>query len=479
MRRARVRRIKPLDEIYRDQRTLFARFPADRANELCKAFGVSIERPWPPVDNPLGTATLGRNAVEVFQPEGLRPVLEAVAGEQPSLDLAHWKISDPRECGFLENHVSPDALQLVASSRHGIIQVQSKSSRSQIVAQIIATFAGRRMAFLSSSASEVESTLQAVWTLLSRPLQRQLAALGPGMDENQHKTVYFGTGGDLEHVACDPTRPLHLIVWLDANHILQRLPQIATDSFSRSRVFGFTVGSKVPVRDELDQVEANFGFDWVRVLPDGESERFVQCEFHPIRGGHRIDPSIDGKLLLDQGIVGHDARNKLITRIACEHFESHATVIVAANLRHAIALAKKLPKATIARDRRAIPEWIPKADHAVVLRKIRREMNDPTLRIVPLGDWEHAALDHAEAVLYAAGSRGVAETFRQKVIPGNCIRMRPAVVIDFQDLHHPQLKRDSRLRLKSYERWGWTTDDLVRKRVVEFFSRRGCRYEPA
>lgn len=479
MPRARVRRIKPLDEVFRDQRTMIAKFPVDRADELCKTFGVSIERPWPPVDNPLGTATLGRNALEVFQPEGLRPVLEAVAGEQPSLDVVPWKMRNPGEHGFLGPHISPDALQLVAATRQGIIGVHSMASRSQIIAQLIATFAGRRMAFLSSSTGEVKTTLSAVRALLSPQLQTQIAVIGAGADDDDDITVYWGTGGDLARISCNPKRPLQLIVWLDANHILQRLPQIATNSYSRARVFGFTVGNKVPAWSELDQVEVYFGFDWIRVLPDGESERFVQCEFHSVHGGHRIKAAIDGKLLLDQGIVGHDARNKLITRIACEHFESHSTVIVAANLRHAITLAKRLPKATIVRDRNVIPEWIPKTDHGGVLRKIRREMNDPTLKIVPLGDLEHASLDHAEAVLYAAGSHGVAETFRQKVIPGNCLRMRPAVVIDFRDLHNPQLKRDSLLRQKSYKRWGWTTDDLVAKRVAEFYSRRECRYEPA
>lgn len=472
-------RISALDGISHAGRSLYVDFAGDQADVVCGILGVSSQVTWDRDNMAPGFATRAASKISVVLREGLAPILEAVTGVQCAPVVSTLESCAPWANGYLGPHCHREPLELIGASRHGLITVPGPEVRAQIIAQTIAAFDGVRMAFISASADEVESTFRKVLPHLDERLQRRVTVLQNGVDDDLDKTVYAGTFGDLEHVKCWRGRPVTMIVALDARHLLQRLAQQAIDSFERARLFAFAKSSDSFAGVERDCIESLLGFESITVLPGGESVRLVEAILVNVRKGRQLDSSFDGKSLLDHGIVWHHERNRAIVDVALEHCETQSTVIIAANLPHAIALAKRLPRATIARDKCPIPQRIPKADHAIVARRVRRAMGEPTLRIVPLRNLNEVHLDQAEVVIYAAGSRGVDESFRDKVIPGNRIRHRPCTVIDFRDIHHDALASDSCQRRETYRRWGWLTEDPIQQRATAHFARRGFRHEPA
>lgn len=472
-------RIDAMDGVWHAGRSLYADFAADQADVVCNILGISSQVTWDHDDTAPGFAERTASRISVVLREGLAPVLEAVTGIQCTPVVPRLVPRAPSGNGYLGPHCHRDPVELIGALRHGLITVPGPEVRAQIIAQIIAAFDGRRMAFVSASADEVESTFRKVIPHLDERLQRRVTVLQNGVDDDLDKTVYAGTFGDLAHVKCWRGRPVTMIVALDARHLLQRLAQQAVDSFERARLFAFAKSSDSFAGVERDCIESCLGFESITVLPGGESARLVEAILVNVRKGRQLDGSFEGKSLLDHGIVWHQERNRAIVDVALEHCESRVTVVIAANLPHAIALAKRLPRATIVRHQSPIPPRIPKVDHAIVGRQVRRVMGELTLRIVPLRDLREVHLDQAEVVIYAAGSRGVDESFRDNVIPGNWIRRRPCTVIDFRDFHQHTLASDSRTRQEAYRRWGWLTEDPIQQSVAAHFARRGFRYEPA
>ncbi|AMV19198.1 hypothetical protein [Planctomyces sp. SH-PL14] len=456
--------------VIRENRRLSATFSADQADQLRSVFSPLSSQSAAVEGIEPAHITLEGREIDLYVRRGLQPVLEAVTGCEFSFKTAQWSICNPYEAGYLGPRLSTAPLELIAEAKQGVVDVPTEKLRDRVIAHIIAAFPSIQIAVVSGSRSDLEYTIRSIRNLLAESHHARLIPIRNGVVERDGHT-YFGTIADLQWLYRLSGIPNGLIIFLDASNIAHSWAAEAVDSFAFVRVLGFRLGTVSLSAVEADSIDCVFGLESVSILPGGDSAREINARIVNVRSGRKLSGDLTGQKLRDHGIVYHQSRNRAIVQVAVSS-ASTSTVIVAADLRHAVRLAKKLPRAEIVRSDASIPHWISEADHHVIRRKVRRTMMDSTLRVVPLGDLGEASLDQAETVIYAAGTCGVDDNVRSITIPGYWIRHRPAIWVDFLDIHHPELRRGAKMREAAYQRWGWLAGNSLEQKVAEYLSRR-------
>jgi hypothetical protein len=257
----------------------------------------------------------------------------------------------------------------------------------------------------------------------------------------------------------------------------------------RARLYGLLAADVDPAPLDRDHMTCLFGFAAVSLPRHAHRERAVRLLRHPVRGGMPLPAGLAGVALQRRGVWQHAVRNRQAARIAAAFAAGTAqtvlgpaaadappgVVVLAANAEHALVLAAKLPD-----------DWLLLAGSDLYEEGLTPEqvrlLHRPTtpFRAGPLsavatpGVLANLDLASASVLVRADGGVGLPPLAPAQLIERDDAPDRPLVLLDFQDGHHPELRRRARQRREAYLERGWFAPgvDPVQARAEQFLASR-------
>jgi hypothetical protein len=256
----------------------------------------------------------------------------------------------------------------------------------------------------------------------------------------------------------------------------------------RARAYGLLPDGARPSPLEGDLLRARFGFQEAVLPRHGYRERPVVALRRPVRGGMPLPPGLAGVALQRRGVWQHPIRNRIVGRLAaaCAAGTAHevlglaaadapsGVVVLAANPEHACAVAGHLASdwlllASLDSHVEGLPAdvWLLHRPVSPFLATAFRTVCTPT--VLP-----HIDLPSAGLLVRADGGVGLPPLAPAQLVERDDGPSRPLVLVDFDDRHHPQLRRRARLRWQAYLERGWFAPgiDPVQARVEQFLATR-------
>jgi hypothetical protein len=282
---------------------------------------------------------------------------------------------------------------------------------------------------------------------------------------------------------------LDIVIVPDALEATSQVARGCLGHAARARVYGLLPVDARPSPLQGDLLRAVFGFEEAGVLPrHGHRERPVRVLRHPVRGGMPLPAGLAGVALQRRGVWQHAVRNRIAARLAAAFAAGTAqavlgpaaadappgVVVLAANAEHALALAARLPE----------EDWLLLAssdahEEGLTADRVRR-LNRPvspfaatafrtitTPAVLPHLDWPGV-------LVRADGGTGLPALAPEQLSERDDGPARPLVLVDFDDRHHPTLRRRTRLRRQAYAERGWFAPgtDPVQARAERFLDSR-------
>jgi hypothetical protein len=280
-----------------------------------------------------------------------------------------------------------------------------------------------------------------------------------------------------------------IVVALDAVEATLAVAMSWLSRAVRARLYGLVAADVDPAPLDRDHMTSLFGFAQITVPGHGCRERPVRVLRHPIRGGMRLPPGLAGVALQRRGLWRYRVRNSQAARLAaaCAAGTAQAVlgpaaadalpgvVVLAANAEHALALAAKLPD-----------DWLLLAGSDLYEEGLAPEqvrlLHRPTtpFRAGPLFAVTTPAvlanldLSCAGVLVRADGGAGLPALAPEQLVEPDDGPARPLFLVDFDDRHHPVLRRWARERREAYAERGWygVGVDEVQARVEAFVAGR-------
>jgi hypothetical protein len=257
----------------------------------------------------------------------------------------------------------------------------------------------------------------------------------------------------------------------------------------RARAYGLLPLDARPSPLEGDLLRALFGFEEAVVPQHGHRERPVRVLRHPIKGGMRLPAGLAGVALQRQGVWQHAVRNRHAARLAaaCAAGTAHdvlgpaaadappGALLLAANAEHALALADRLPGDWLLL---AGPDLNEEGLTPEQVRLLHRPVSPfragPLYAVATPAVLANLDLSWAGVLVRADGGVGLPPLAPEQLIEPDDGPARPLLLVDFDDRHHPLLRRRAALRRQDYLERGWFAPgvDPVQARVEQFLATR-------
>ncbi|OAI56448.1 hypothetical protein AYO47_02085 [Planctomyces sp. SCGC AG-212-M04] len=427
--------------------------------------------------------------MEVQVPWGLRSVVHRLAGRPCRIQYegcwnpASWVPLATEELALhLRYPPDPELSRLVQEYPNGVIRALSEASRLDAAAQIIEAYPDRRIAILAETLAEVKVIRKGLRTRLGEQARSRVTRpdLSPGLLGGSK--VYVGLFGDLNQLQnSDPSQETGLrptgtreqprrielvLIWKAKAAALSQYEEVLL-SEPHAKMFGFMLWDAQYTPGEQLAVQSMFGFHSVLVGEQGQCPRPVTVSRLEI-GTAGLPVGLSKVEVLNAGIRHNDARNWQLLRAAKIYAsEGLSTLLVAADVLHAIQLAGRLPGWSLlsktdgyrdafqaASGRSALKPCPAHVPNAIVLEDELHQIN--------LGNY--FALVHA-------GIHALAQKCVESILfPGNKNQTEPFHLLDCRDAHHKHLTRLSKERRKQYTELGWSVDgsDPLEERVKAF-----------
>jgi hypothetical protein len=282
---------------------------------------------------------------------------------------------------------------------------------------------------------------------------------------------------------------LDLLVALDGVEATLAVPMSWLARGVRARMYGLVAADVNPAPLDRDHMSCLFGFAEVSIPRHGHRERPVRVLRHPIRGGMRLPPGLAGVALRRRGLWRHRVRNSQAARLAaaCAAGTAHevlgpaaadappGVVVLASNVEHAVDLAARLPE-----------DWLLCADWGACeagltpdqVRLLHRPTTPfragPLYAVTTTAVLANLDLSCAGVLMRADGGTGLPPLAPAQLVEPDDGPARPLFLVDFDDRHHPLLRRWARERREAYAERGWydVGADPIRKRVEAFVAGR-------
>lgn len=369
--------------------------------------------------------------------------------------------------------IDPALLDFVRGPERGLIRIGPGVSPERLVAGLRLAYPGAGIAVAANRREDVRR----FGRRLREIIPGACWSLGDDFPADPGPLVVTTYTGLADHGVALHRRDI--LVCLDALEALGRVACRAIGCADRARLFGLIRSGEPLAPYDQDRLRARFGFDVIEIPRHGHVARPVEVFTARIVGGAPTDCA-DTISLKRRGVWTHPIRNRRIARLAAaltgsggELIAEHPAiaarlgdtiprlVVLVEGIEHATALARTLPGWPIVPGSDLETGALPKAMARLVdaSRWVGREC--PARAIATLAGLGEVDLEHVDLVLRADGGLKVPDALARGLsipYPGG----RPLLLGDFDDRHHPELRRRSRGRREAYRALGWTVDGVAR-----------------
>jgi hypothetical protein len=292
---------------------------------------------------------------------------------------------------------------------------------------------------------------------------------------------------------------LDIVIAMDAQDATGKSYMECLSHAWRARLYGLLTVDARPAPLERDQMHALFGFQELFVPRHGHRLRPLRVINNSVKGGPELPANANLVVLKRRGLWRHALRNRRVARLARAFADggtdtltqmlgparvvqlvSPGVIVLVENVEHALALGELLP------------DWpvftgADVCEHGLTGEQIRRlrQQRDPfdfgplhamvTLAVLPDLDFRRV-----DVVVRADGGVGLPPLNLDALVESDQDPVRPLLIVDFIDRHHPVLRQRSRARQESYEEAGWFRQgvDPATARVERFLASRPGRGQP-
>jgi hypothetical protein len=384
--------------------------------------------------------------------------------------------------------VDSGLLQLVQEQEWGLIRYQPAAvDPARLIAQVVLAWPTMRMAVVERRIDD------------ARCLRRRLRALGidagllTSRDAiDRYNQVVVTTPIYLADLPVEPEW-LECIIVMDAFEATSGLGMLALSHAWRARMYGLIDVVARPAPFDQDHLHLLFGFHEITIPAHGCQERPVQLLRYPIRGGMTLPVQLGGIQLQRRGLWHNAVRNRKLVRIADAFAKGDqdklvqmlgkavgipanpaSVVLLVQTVEHALELAQQLPGWRVAAGSSLNEEGLT-AEQIARLHPAPDPFRVGPLRAIAtaavLERWD---LRNIDVLVRADGGIGLPPLSPWQLGVAADRPVRPLLLIDCHDQHHPLLRRQSRARLQAYEERGWNAPgiDPVQARVQRFLASR-------
>jgi hypothetical protein len=384
--------------------------------------------------------------------------------------------------------VDSGLLQLVQEQEWGLIRYQPAAvDPARLVAQVALGWPTMRMAVVERRIDDARSLRRA---LRAYRIEAGLLTSRDAIDRCSQVVVTTPM-----YLADLPVEPewLDCIIVVDASTATSRLAMLALSHAWRARMYGLIDVAARPAPFDQDHLRVLFGFHEITIPAHGCQERPVQILRYPIRGGMTLPVQLGGIQLQRRGLWHNAVRNRKLVRIANAFAQGDqdklvqmlgkpvgtpanpaSVVLLVQTVEHALELARQLPSWRVAAGSSVNEEGLT-AEQIARLHPAPNPFRVGPLRaIVTAAVLEQMPLDNVDVLVRADGGISLPPLGPYHLVEGPDRPVRPMLLIDCHDQHHPLLRRQSRARLQAYEERGWNAPgiDLVQARVEQFLASR-------
>jgi hypothetical protein len=292
---------------------------------------------------------------------------------------------------------------------------------------------------------------------------------------------------------------LDIVIAMDAQDATGKSYMECLSHAWRARLYGLLTVDARPAPLERDQMQALFGFQKVFVPQHGHRLRPLRVVNNSVKGGPELPATSDLVVLKRRGLWHHALRNRRVARLArafaggdtdtltemlgpggVGHLTSPGVIILVENVEHALVLGELLP------------DWpvftgADVCEHGLTGEQIRRlrHQRDPfdfgplhaivTPAVLPDLDFRRV-----DVVVRADGGVDLPPLNLEALVESDQEPVRPLLIVDFIDRHHPVFRQRSRARQESYNDAGWFRPgiDPAAARVERFLASRPGRSRP-
>jgi hypothetical protein len=352
----------------------------------------------------------------------------------------------------------------------GIIRLDRKHvDRVRVIAQIVRAFPDTTFTIVAARKADVIAFARRLKKLV--PECRWTTPDSPNA-EGARVAVSTARGmGDwnLDHNHRD------VILFLNALEALGDRPKFMVNVASEAQLFGLLDLDQHVSPFDQTELCALFGVASFTMYRHASRQRTVHSFQSPICGGPRLPARLDTLRLKRKGLWQHPVRNRRVARLAQALRKGPRTkwsafvpeealgllparaskvCILVENLEHALALGEQLPGWPLLVGANMTTWGLTKAQQAHLKRRLWVRRDQPPRTIATVAALPTFLAGEYDVVIRADGLPGVPETLVSSLISREK-KDQPLVLIDFNDHHHPTLRRCSQKRAKCYTEHGW------------------------
>jgi hypothetical protein len=400
----------------------------------------------------------------------------------PPREIALPDVVAARRLGPVDKAV----LKLVHDNDHGLVRFMAGAVKpARLIAQVAMAFPGATIAVAAKRRADV------------RRLGRQLRKHLPGMVDvvdgpapKRLKRVVVTTFLSLGEPAVEIEK-LDILIVPDAAEALEANARFAIPHAERARLYAFLeIGRRLAPYDK-DWVTAVFGLEDVVIPRHGFIRRPVEVVAVNFAGGQRLVADLETVSIKREGLWRHGLRNRRIAALACavadaDHARLRAewpavaarlasrrgplkVTVLVENLEHALAIAGRLPDWPIKTGLHVATVGLPGRLAALLDKRRWAGAGTPARAIVTLAGLEGSGLWKLDVLVRADGGKHVPPALDNIVIRPSVHIIRPLLVADIDDRHHPRLRQWARQRRAAYMERGWIVDGVGPATTVERF----------
>lgn len=414
-------------------------------------------------------------AREAVMPAGLEPVVQALL-ERSGIDVVvePRTVTDlpaPERSPGTSRILDPALLDFIRGRERGLIRVGPGVAPELLVAQVRWSFQDARIAVAAKRREDVRRFGRALKDLIPSTCW----SLGDDFPADPGPLVVTTYMGLSDHGVDIHRRDI--LICLNARDALGRDAGFAIGYADRARLFGLAGLDEHLAPFDLDRLHSLFGFDSIEIPRHGHITRPVEVFTGRIVGTPPTGCT-DVVGLKRRGLWNYPIRNRRVARLAAcstggsdfvAEFPAIAArlrdrvptvVVLVEGIEHAVALAGSLPGWPILAGAELDADALPRPVARVLDGRQWTVRAEPVRAIATLDGIAQLDLDSVDLVIRADGGVGVPEALAGHLsIPHRVDR--PLILVDFDDRHHPELRRRSRGRRRAYRSLGWTVDGVA------------------